>query len=233
MKFWTIPLTLAVLLAAVVPAAAAPAAELPAAPIALTSDEIAGLQFMVEEEKLARDVYLALGQTWNAAIFQSIAASEQSHMDALRALLTRYGISDPSAGLAAGQFVNPELQALYHSLVAQGGRSLADALKVGALIEEIDIRDLQARLAGTAAADIRLVYENLMAGSANHLRAFTTALQNQTGETYVPQALSTAEYQAVLDGTSGRAGIGASTDNGRSGGITSPAKSRGGLGGRR
>ena len=47
----------------------------------------------------------------------------------------------------AGVFVNTELQALYTQLVAQGRLSELDAVKVGAAIEEIDILDLQERLA--------------------------------------------------------------------------------------
>ena len=38
----------------------------------LTSDEIDGLVFMVEEEKLARDVYLTLYEPWDLRIFQNI-----------------------------------------------------------------------------------------------------------------------------------------------------------------
>lgn len=68
--------------------------------------------------------------------------------------------------------------------MTQGSQSLADALKVGVAIEEIDILDLQTRLAQTDNADIELVYGNLLKGSHNHLRAFTSTLQRQTGEMY-------------------------------------------------
>ena len=105
----------------------------------LTEEEINGLIFMREEEKLAHDVYIALYQTWGLSIFQNIANSEQTHTDTVKVLLDAYGIADPSANTAPGEFVNPELQALYTQLVAQGSQSLTDALKVGAAIEEIDI----------------------------------------------------------------------------------------------
>ncbi|MDP2030099.1 MAG: DUF2202 domain-containing protein [Thiobacillus sp.] len=48
------------------------------------------LLFMREEEKLARDVYLTLYETWGLAVFSNIASSEQSHMDALLKLLRTY-----------------------------------------------------------------------------------------------------------------------------------------------
>ncbi len=71
----------------------------------LTDEEVAGLQFMVEEEKLARDVYLTMFEEWDFRIFENIARSEQTHMDAIRTLLDRYDVNDPSADMAVGLFV--------------------------------------------------------------------------------------------------------------------------------
>jgi hypothetical protein len=167
----------------------------------LSTNETAGLLYMYEEEKMARDVYTALFTLWGQPAFQNIAASEQVHMDAVRTLLVRYGIPVPVT--AAGVFVDPSLQALYNNLLATGKRSLADALKVGATIEEVDITDLQSHLAQTTAADIRLVYNNLMRGSYNHLRSFTGLLYRLTGEVYQPQNLSADLYQSIVTGTNG------------------------------
>jgi len=162
----------------------------------LSEEEAAALLFMREEEKLARDVYNALYAVWGQQTFSNIASSEQMHMDEIKVLLDRYGLSDPA--LDAGKFTNPELQALYDQLVAQGSASLADALKVGAAIEEIDIRDLQTRMSQTDNADIQQAYTNLMNGSYSHLKAFTGTLLNQTGETYVPQYLTAEQYQTII-----------------------------------
>jgi hypothetical protein len=153
----------------------------------LTADEIAGLQFMREEEKLARDVYLTLYQKWGVTTFNNIASSEATHMASIKTLLDRYGIADPAAGQPIGGFTNPELQVLYNQLIAQGSQSLAAALQVGVTIEQVDIRDLQTRLASTTHSDIKSVYNNLLRGSTNHLRAFTNQLQTQTGAVTQPQ----------------------------------------------
>lgn len=174
------------------------------APATLSPEEAAGLQFMREEEKLAHDVYVTLYEKWNLAVFKSIAASEQQHTDAVVYLLERYDISDPAADNGLGEFTDPDLQALYDKLVAQGSKSIADALKVGGAIEEIDILDLQERLAATANADIQRVYKNLLAGSENHLRAFVTNLKAQTGETYAPQTMSQSAYDAIVAAANGR-----------------------------
>jgi len=184
----------------------------------LTAEEAAGLAFMREEEKLAHDVYVALYAATGLQSFQNIANSEQTHTDAVKTLLDRYTLPDPSAGKLEGQFSDSNLQALYDQLVAQGSQSLAEALKVGAAVEEIDILDLQTREAQTALADILLVYQSLEQGSENHLRAFTSRLLSQTGEAYQPQYLSQDAYMAIINtsGASG-AGMGMGSGNGKGG----------------
>ena len=153
----------------------------------LSIEEEQGLIYLREEEKLAHDVYVSLYQTWGLNIFQNIANSEATHTAAIKTLLDRYGISDPVGSNPVGVFTNPDLQALYTRLVADGSKSLVDALKVGAAIEELDIKDLQTHLAETDNLEIELVYENLMRGSQNHLRAFTSTLERQTGVSSQPQ----------------------------------------------
>jgi hypothetical protein len=180
----------------------------------LSAEESAALLFMREEEKLARDVYNTLYETWGQPAFANIAASEQAHMDEVKLLLDRYGLTDPA--LEPGSFTDPSLAALYDQLVAQGSLSLADALKVGAAIEEIDILDLQNRLAQTDNADIQQIFNNLMSGSYNHLNAFVGVLSMQTGETYFPQYLSAEAYAAIVTGQTGNGNQGAS-GNGQSG----------------
>ncbi|MFN8470282.1 MAG: DUF2202 domain-containing protein [Caldilineaceae bacterium] len=156
------------------PVPAPVAAALPAAvPAALSPTESASLQNMREEEKLAHDVYVTLYAKWGLRAFNNISRAEQRHTDAIVTLLNRYGVSDPAAGNAVGVFSNPDLQALYDKLVAQGSISTAEALKVGVLVEQTDIADLKTHIAETTKADILQVYNNLLAGSQNHLRAFS------------------------------------------------------------
>ncbi len=160
---------------------------------------------MREEEKLARDVYLTLYDTWNQQVFQNISRSEQAHTDAVLALLEQYGISDPVGDNPVGVFVDEALQALHDKLVNQGSASLIDALLVGAAIEEIDIIDIEKRKEDVIGNDdIIEVYDNiLLEGSRNHLRAFVKNLETQ-GITYQPQYLSQAEYDAIISGETER-----------------------------
>lgn len=162
----------------------------------LSTEEIQTLTFMREEEKLARDVYLNLNETWAQPVFANIAKSEQRHMDAMRVLLERYQLADPALP-AAGMFGNAELQALYDELIARGQQSATEALYVGAAIEEIDILDLQRAIAETDQSDLRRSYENLLAASGNHLRAFVRNIEVQ-GLVYESQYLSAEQLEAIL-----------------------------------
>ena len=129
---------------------------------------------MVEEEKLAHDVYTVLAHRYPDAPFAVIAQSEQRHQAAIQRQITRAGLTDPTSNRAAGVFENPNLQRLYNTLVKRGTTSRAAALQVGALIERTDIADLQARSNGTRDAAIKRVYGHLAQASGQHLRIFVT-----------------------------------------------------------
>ena len=164
----------------------------------LDATEAAGLTFMREEEKLARDVYQYLYPLWNATLFDNISQSEQTHFEAVGDLLERYRLSDPATPDVPGNFQDPELQALYDQLVASGSTSALAALRVGALIEETDMVDLADAIEATDQPDIIQVYGNLLRGSRNHLRSFVAAIEAM-GIPYVAQVLTQAEVDAIVD----------------------------------
>jgi hypothetical protein len=175
-----------------------PATTPPPAATGLGAEEIAGLKFMREEEKLAHDVYVYLYGLWGMNIFDAISKSETSHTTAILNLLDKYGIDDPAAGNPAGVFTDPDLQKLYDALIVMGQASLIEGLKVGALIEETDIQDIEERKAVTDEPDILGVYDSLLCGSRNHLRAYNSKLIEK-GYTYVPQVISQAEWDAIAN----------------------------------
>lgn len=133
-------------------------ATLPVEPLAGVEKE--GILFAREEEKVARDVYTVLGAKWGQRAFTAIAAAEQQHLDAVAFLLTRYELADPAAGKAPGVFANARLQALYVSLVEKGSVSLVEAFVVGAMIEDLDLADVEELLADADNIDIDTVMQN-------------------------------------------------------------------------
>jgi hypothetical protein len=163
----------------------------------LDSTEMAGLVYLREEEKLAHDVYAKLQARWGMRIFANIAQGEERHADSIKMLLTRYELTDPAANNPLGVFQNEGLQVLYHDLVRQGESSLKAALRAGAEIEDLDIRDLEKAIAAADNEDLKLVYRNLLNASKNHLRSFAGQLQ-VAGESYRAQYLSPSTLADIL-----------------------------------
>ncbi len=118
-------------------------------------------------------------------------------MAAVLGLIEAYDLDDPVDDNSVGEFANAELQALYDELIAKGSVDLAAALEVGAVIEEVDILDLERYLGDTANPDIIQVYENLLRGSENHLRAFVSQLES-LGIDRDPALMEASAYGATL-----------------------------------
>lgn len=148
----------------------------------LTDAEEHHLLFMREEEKLARDVYDQFFIDYGNLIFDNISDSEQNHMDAIKKLLDKYGLEDPILGV--GEFNDKHLQDLY-ALLMDFATDGTQALIVGAMIEETDMVDIQHAIEETGKDDINDVYESLMCGSRNHLRAFIKQIES-IGVSYKP-----------------------------------------------
>ncbi len=165
----------------------------------LSDSEVDALLFMEEEEKLARDVYIKLFDIWSLQPFDNISSSEQSHMDAVLALINKYDLVNPASDNIQGKFVNQDLQKLYDDLIERGSLSKVDGLRVGGAIEEIDILDLQNALETSVDnEDITMVFESLMKGSRNHLRAFVKNLSS-LGVSYSPQYLTKEAYEEIIN----------------------------------
>ena len=148
----------------------------------LTDKQKDELFFIYQEEKLARDVYITLGNLYEEAqtnTFASIQKSEQRHIDAAQMLCEKYGIDISEVNEdEVGNFVLPVLQQYYDELVAQGSISLLEAYKVGVFIEELDIHDITHAIEDLGMPeDVISVYTNLREGSYNHLEAYETAIE--------------------------------------------------------
>ena len=133
------------------------------------------LVYLIEEEKLAHDVYSAMFDLWGSKVFGNILKSEETHQSQVLSIMNTRDIDDPRSS-KSGVFVNAELQSLYNELIAKGSKSAVDAYEVGVAIEELDIDDLTKMLATAKDADVIAMMENLRKGSENHLRAFNNQL---------------------------------------------------------
>jgi hypothetical protein len=165
----------------------------------ITKVESDDLIFMVEEEKLAMDVYNTLAKSYNSPVFINIPNSEQKHIKAISSLLAKYNIVNPIDGMGVGEFKNIELSNLYRDLINKGQTNLTNALLVGALIEEKDMIDLKLSIQKTTKEDLLGVYAQLMCGSRNHLRAFVRNYTMETGNNYQAQLMTAEDVLEIIN----------------------------------
>ncbi len=172
-----------------------------ALPLETLSDaEKERILFIREEEKLAYDVYQTMFDQYGVNIFQNIPNSELSHMEAMLSIIKKYNLVDPMDTSPRGIFKDATLQALYTSLITKGNTSILAAYQVGALIEELDIHDLNNSISLTDNQDVRLVYDFLNKGSRNHLRSFYKNIA-KVGGVYQPIYISQSEFDAIVNST--------------------------------
>lgn len=193
-------------------------------PAVLDDSEETHLIFMREEEKLARDVYITLGEQYGknpelASPFGEIVPSEQNHMNAMLDKLRQFNIDDPntddSVGVFTGEDYGPYFTEKYTELVERGFISYLEALHVGAFIEELDMNDIVycpeviQLLKGISEDDCGMSYTDerrlirsygyLLDGSKNHLRAFVGAIEQIIGYgNYEAQVLTQEEVDDIL-----------------------------------
>ena len=163
-------------------------------PAALLSDEQKyALAYMWNEEKLAKDIYLALNDLYPHQTLYNIATrSEVEHEAAVEALVQKYDINitnlkdyeihyspEELRALGPGKYAVPQVQALYDTLYVKGSQSLEDALEVGCMVEVTDVEDLDRYIEiADGKEDLVTTFEFLRSGSYNHYWAFDQALKN-------------------------------------------------------
>jgi hypothetical protein len=158
------------------PTVTASSSSSPATPAPTNTQNLAAeLAYLVEEEKLAFDVYTVMYSTWGSQTFSNILQSEANHQSQVLAVMTAYGVSDPRS-TEIGVFQNTELQKLYDTLIAQGKVSQVDAFRAGVTVEETDIADLEKMLAANPPTDVAAMMNSLLSGSQKHLVAFNRKL---------------------------------------------------------
>ncbi len=200
----------------------------------LNDGEKAHLIFMRSEEKLARDVYLTLDGMYpdELPVFYQIATTaEQTHTDKMLDMLLKFGVDDPEPGTSPGTLPPTEQIGVFENtyfaeyfsakfllLKSKADVSLLEALKVGALIEELDMKDINycnvvvydvfqfpeppPDYCGLTVTEVRALQNtlgNLLAGSENHLCAFVSQIGPISDGCYEAQYLTQNEVRDIID----------------------------------
>jgi hypothetical protein len=155
--------------------------------------------YMLEEERMAMEVYQVFFDKWEHQIFQNISQAEERHFGIMQELLVGQNpeIEATIDEWETGIYKNDVLQNLYDNLVKRGSVSLLDALKVGAEIEELNITDLNSNINQSESQTAIATYQSLLNASHNHLRAFVKNIE-KSGESYKPVLLDEEEYHSIV-----------------------------------
>ncbi len=165
----------------------------------LTAEEIISIKHMREEELLAHDVYTLLSGWYDLPVFRNIANSELVHTSHVKGLIEEFGLEDPAADHKPGIFTDASIQDLYNELTDMGKKSLEDAIIVGLTIEDLDIADIEDALGSEVNnEDVVRVYNALLMGSKNHLKAFHFHATRH-GIEYVPQYISMEYFMEIVE----------------------------------
>jgi len=165
----------------------------------LSEQEKSSLMHLREEEMLAYDVYTFLSGLYDVPIFRNIANSEMIHTTKVKELIDKYELEDPALDHKPGVFKDEGIQELYHGLSDKGELSYKDAIVVGLTIEDLDINDLEMALEHEVDnEDIVEVYNFLLMGSKNHMKAFYAHVKSNDIE-YIPQYISQEHFQEIVE----------------------------------
>ncbi len=161
----------------------------------LTDDQKYALAYMWNEEKLAKDIYLALYKVQPVMQLEKIGANaETRHEQMVEDLVAKYDINitnltdytvkyseEELRAMPSGTYGIDKIQNLYNALYEKGSKSQIDAAEVGCMVEVTDITDLDEYISvaeETDATDLIDVFSNLREGSYSHYWAFDSALKN-------------------------------------------------------
>lgn len=163
----------------------------------ITDADIAGLNYVLEEEKLAHDFYSEMYKKYNKKVFENIMNNEKVHMEMVQKLMNDLNIGINSPAQNPGEFSDRTIQVLFNDFITAGSYSFSDALRAAAMIEETDISDVRAQYSKTGDERVKALYDCLDISSQNHLRALVKSLLDEDIK-YTPKVLSKEVFNSII-----------------------------------
>lgn len=143
----------------------------------LTKDQKEMLFFIYQGEKVARDIYITLGNIYkDENTFSFMQFSGQRHFECTRELCDIYGVETSQIEEESiGRFESVVLQTMYDACIEKGKKSIYDALEVAEFIKSNEIKDLEHASVGMPSHVVN-VYENIKKRNQRHLDVFQAAI---------------------------------------------------------
>lgn len=156
------------------------------------------LLFLLEEEKMIRDLSYKFSKQYEDKIFEDIYKAENSHIDPIQKIVRDYNLDDPSSDKDVGEFHNPQIQKFYDEFLEQGEKNKTFALKALLKALERNVSGLNKNINKTDKDGILFLFRNLKRSSKNHIRVLIDKIDSQ-GESYQPKHLSKAKFNSIKE----------------------------------
>jgi len=127
------------------------------------------LSGLAEHTKLSHDLLAAFTDRYEVFPAQLVGARTRE-LSAIRLLLGRYGVPDPTAGLPAGKFLRSDMQFRYDRLLGEGMRDRISALAVGTRLADTTVTILDEALRHLDAPDVRHTFLHLVMAAHQQIR---------------------------------------------------------------
>lgn len=163
----------------------------------LTADEIEFLFAIREDEKVMQDLTLSFSGKYPVSKpFVNISQAEATHIITIERVFTYYEIEFPSQ-TATGVFADDVRQNYYNGLLAQGN-VLIEAYRAAGNAEEQNVAAYKTVLPNIANVNIKLVVENMLRASSNHLKAYLRQI-TLLGGSYIPATLDKPTFDEIIN----------------------------------
>lgn len=143
----------------------------------LTGDELEGLLYMAEKQKLQRDVYLGMYERALNPIFNELYQTDGNNFEMVSETIEFYGQKNPVLNKAVGEFKRQEIQAIYDEFKSTAFNDVIDMLDFSIKMEEstaLEIRSYMTIVKGNA--DLSQMYTELLACSYEQIAVLDNEL---------------------------------------------------------
>lgn len=162
----------------------------------ISEDDQKALLYLIEEQKMARDVCALLGEKHGVKLFTSYSQKAQAQMVRLEELYKTYK-PEYQLDKTPGTYVNLKIQDLYQYYVSEGVVSLNEGFRAGAKIADASIYGIENIMSGTQNTKLHGVYGIVRCGSGNQLRSFVNMLVGN-GEMFMPEYITMKHYRDIM-----------------------------------
>ena len=137
----------------------------------MTPKVLGALQYLLQEEKLMRDVFENLFERYDINAFKKAADTADDHFKKLMKLLADHGVHIDILD-TPGIYTSAIFEKLYTDAVEAGSKSLNEVLRVGRELESINILDLKHRDVYKAEKCVRDVLDSFIADADRRFKSF-------------------------------------------------------------